>query len=290
MAMEDGIKFIEEIKNEILIDFNGNRWKFIQLFREKAKQKDYNKYGFDIDFSSGVYTVYYWFNFKSGTGLSVLKTYQFKLPRKKKYDDWAKELKLKDWIKETQNKIYKYKETQDRLYFLSSIFSWIDKLNPDHPITETMDVILFKRKIYLTWTKDNKVQTIELKLKVEELTLEKFYELARIKSKEFWDIEFNGTILLNNKKWKNRMGCYRVSTKTIELNHSNNIKMGVDQAYDTFLHELVHWYLHTTNQKYDDTDDRFIQECLEFNIALSDAPSAKKAYHNYCLKNNIKIK
>jgi len=66
--------------------------------------------------------------------------------------------------------------------------------------------------------------------------------------------------------WDNYGGFYCSDIKTIVLNNENNIKYTLRGVKRILLHELVHWRLHTTNQPWRDSDERFARELIRVGL------------------------
>lgn len=107
-------------------------------------------------------------------------------------------------------------------------------------------------------------------------------------ARKYWNRDFDGKVELVNQDWKRQMGCYvtcRDGRKLIRMSRVRNLRSSNEAVLGTLKHELVHWFLHTTNKNFDDESEEFVKECLRIQAPLSHAKSAQAALGVYMKKN-----
>lgn len=116
----------------------------------------------------------------------------------------------------------------------------------------------------------------------EEITKRDLYEEAKRFCQSSWGVHYTGGIeIIKRRRWRRLLGLYFSHNRTIRMCHVTMREVGKEVTFDALRHELVHWYLHTTNQPHSDTDFRFIEECLKLGVILSKAKNAQEAYQRY---------
>lgn len=181
-------------------------------------------------------------------------------------------------------------------YVLSSFRMWLKELGySNKDIVHIMNTChLFEGQKLLFRTLDNKLNCIDLipKVKVKvnmdpksNLNLEDLILFAKRKSFELWKRDFDIEILLVNTRWKRMKGCYVVNFKTgvnyIKMSKHRNSEFTESEVYDTLLHEMVHWHLHTSGKPFGDGDKEFVEEILRVGSSFSGTNKAKKAAELY---------
>lgn len=123
----------------------------------------------------------------------------------------------------------------------------------------------------------------------EKITLEQLYNFAIEKSHILWNRKFDGEIKLERRFYVDLLGTYCSDDRVIRMSEYCNAITPKEEVFDTLLHEMVHWHLHTTGENYNDEDTEFIEECLRVKCGLSKAPSAIRAYENYLRDEERKV-
>ncbi|WP_211338217.1 hypothetical protein [Brevibacillus gelatini] len=109
-----------------------------------------------------------------------------------------------------------------------------------------------------------------------EVTIEWLEKQAKQLTKKHWSINEIPTILLVTRQspltieckldWDNYAGYYCSDIKTVVLNNENNERYTLRHIKRILLHELCHWYLHTTGQPWRDSDERFARELIRVGL------------------------
>lgn len=102
-----------------------------------------------------------------------------------------------------------------------------------------------------------------------EATLEWLYKQAKQLVKKHWNIDQLPTIAIDLDRkldWEKAVGYYCSDIKTIVFNSQINKRRTLRAIKRTLLHELCHWYLHITGQKYSDSDERFARELIRVGL------------------------
>jgi hypothetical protein len=139
--------------------------------------------------------------------------------------------------------------------------------------------------------------------KVNEITLSELYAEASRLSLRWWGVEYDGSIEIVNRRWKRcrayiqikpvdiydysnvKNGDYRNGTEyTIKFSRHKNSERSREEIYDTLLHELVHWRLHSTGKRYRDDSREFVEECERVGASFSGTKSAQEAVKYYSKK------
>lgn len=112
-----------------------------------------------------------------------------------------------------------------------------------------------------------------------------YREYAKRIASEYWGVELTCPIVFVNRRWKRMNACFRLWHETgeceIRLNHWRHEELGFDEYLPTLKHELVHWYLWSIGEPFDDDDERFVQECLRIGASISGTKKAQKAFKAY---------
>ncbi|MFE6075644.1 SprT-like domain-containing protein [Paenibacillus sp. NPDC057886] len=66
--------------------------------------------------------------------------------------------------------------------------------------------------------------------------------------------------------WKRNVGYYCNDIETIVFSSQVNKRKSEREIKKILLHELVHWYLHTTGQRFRDSDERFARELIRVGL------------------------
>lgn len=111
-----------------------------------------------------------------------------------------------------------------------------------------------------------------------DLTLDELNTIANELCRKHWGVDFTGKVVLTNRNWKRRLGCYVPDGKLIRMSRKANGRRTKSDVEYVLVHELVHWRLHTTGQPYDDADPEFITECLRVGAPLSPTSEVRRVY------------
>lgn len=111
---------------------------------------------------------------------------------------------------------------------------------------------------------------------------------AKILVRRHWGLNHIPEIVIDLDRdsldWDNYVGYYCSDIETIAFNSYVNARRSEKAIKITLLHELVHWYLHTTGEKFSDSDERFARELIrvglgrKHNIDEQSVLAAKKAW------------
>ncbi|MFB5759011.1 SprT-like domain-containing protein [Paenibacillus medicaginis] len=103
-----------------------------------------------------------------------------------------------------------------------------------------------------------------------EVTLEWLNKQAKQLVKKHWNLNEIPTITIDLERkdlnWTTAVGYYCNDIKTIAFNSEVNKRRTEREIKRTLLHELCHWYLHTTGQKFRDSDERFAREMIRVGL------------------------
>lgn len=121
--------------------------------------------------------------------------------------------------------------------------------------------------------------------------------------KKYWGLNEIPNIRLEHRQslltieykldWDNYAGYYCSAIKTVVLNNENNARYTLRHIKRILLHELCHWYLHTTGQPWRDSDERFARELIRVGLgrrhnkdeqAVLAAKEAWKKKRNECFE------
>lgn len=271
-----------------IVQTEGTRDNFILQKRLKELNKLYPDSDneviiYDSWNTKGICNVYYGFP----SNPSSINLYTFKLGRINKKQTIKYILHLKEWedlfnqeVRDTDYSLYNIKD---------NIIEWVSKYKISN--NDIVSQFLNTLKIYEKYTgqiivsyKEFNNELIKIKPIIrlyEEVTLDELYEFAKNKSKLLWNREFTCRIEMINTYWKQQLGLYSTDNITIYFSNYKNSEQSKAQIFDTMLHEMVHWHLHTSGQNYSDEDFEFIEECQRVGCALSGDSKAQKAFYNY---------
>lgn len=112
--------------------------------------------------------------------------------------------------------------------------------------------------------------------------LQDLYDYAKEQAYRWWNREFDIQIVLTSANWRSWHGCYthyldNSRSPFIKMSSVVNARLSKQEVYDTLLHELVHWHLHTSGLPYRDTDEAFVRECLRVGASISGTKGARDA-------------
>jgi hypothetical protein len=228
-------------------------------------------------------TVYY--GFKNDN--KIIQAYEFKLGKLLKEVKIKNVLRLDEWEKSFNEEVRKTTLTLNDIK--KNIISWVSKYKNKNILEynqfiETLKVYRkYTDQIIILYQEFNKeifkiMPIVRLNDNVE---VKELYLFARQKSMELWNREFTCLIVMVKTFWKNQLGTYSPNKLTIHFSEYLNSAYSKEKILDTLLHEMVHWHLHTSGQKYDDEDFEFIAECIRIGCGLSLSSKAQKAFINY---------
>lgn len=114
------------------------------------------------------------------------------------------------------------------------------------------------------------------------MTLDELYAAANVFCRRNWGVDYTGTIELVNRKWKKWLACFiATDAGIIRMSSRVNSDLSSVRVLDNLHHELVHWWLWTLGQPFDDEDYEFVAECVRVGASLSGTKSAKAALIRY---------
>lgn len=121
--------------------------------------------------------------------------------------------------------------------------------------------------------------------------LQELYDYAIEQAYRWWNREFDIQIILTSANWRSMMGCYmhyldNSRSPFIKMSSVVNARQSLKETFDTLLHEMVHWHLHTSGLPYGDSDEVFIRECLRVGAPISGTNVARKALRKVLSINN----
>lgn len=223
---------------------------------------------------------------KTVVDCELWKPYTFKKPIKKNESQIYRQLKIDDWFSNFKNYIFEESQELSSDYFKNDLKEYFEIVKPcctEHVniFLDNVKFVLANSQLLMVWNEEEKLYSKKTYINRSNVSKKELYEHAKKKAKEYWNRDFDQEIKLVNKRWKTLLGLYYSSTKHIELSKLVNNTRKKEDILKTLEHELVHWHLHTSNENFRDVDFRFIEECLKFNIKLSGAKSAQKAYQKY---------
>ncbi|MDY8021139.1 ImmA/IrrE family metallo-endopeptidase [Paenibacillus polymyxa] len=103
-----------------------------------------------------------------------------------------------------------------------------------------------------------------------EVTLEWLNKQAKQLVKNHWGLNEIPRIAIDlereNLDWTKAVGYYCNDIETIAFSSEVNKRRTERAIRRTLLHELCHWYLHTTGQKFRDSDERFARELIRVGL------------------------
>ncbi|OME55500.1 hypothetical protein BSK59_13570 [Paenibacillus odorifer] len=228
------------------------------------------------------------------TDPAAIDTYEFKLGKVKKEETISNVLKLNMWEERFNNTIRDGKPTLE--YIKSDILIWVNESKNNKykkQFIETLNVFYkYTGQIIVLYKEFNgELKRIKPIYKINAgISLEELYTYAKYKSEEFWCREFTGKIMFVKTYWNRQLGVFFPDSETIKFSEYMNGTQTKEKIFDTLVHELVHWHLHTSGKKYRDEDFEFIEECLRVGCGLSDAAGAQRAYRDYCVSLNLSNK
>jgi len=274
---------IDSIVNELRDSGVRNEYLLMKKAEQAMKDSDYI-YGGLVKMRNNIQLFY-----SPKTDFQNINKAEFKLGRLKKEMSIKKQFQLDQYFMNFEQTI------RDKYIYLDEL----KKHLIDHALGFNVKPELLKRfeetlKVYSDYKKQIVFQYNELNGEVvkyrpiirlhEKLTLEQLYDFATEKSHTLWNREFDGEIKLERRFYVDLLGTYCSENKVIRMSEYSNATLPKEKVFDTLLHELVHWHLHTTGEPYDDEDERFIEECLRVGCGLSYSNSAQRAYDNYLSK------
>lgn len=99
---------------------------------------------------------------------------------------------------------------------------------------------------------------------------------AKILVRKHWGLNHIPEIVIDLDRdsldWDNYVGYYCSDIETIVFSSQVNARKTERAIKRTLLHELVHWYLHTTGQKFLDSDARFARELIRVGLGRRHNP------------------
>lgn len=102
------------------------------------------------------------------------------------------------------------------------------------------------------------------------VTVEWLNKHAKILVKRHWGLLEIPKVVIDLERdgfdWENYVGYYCNDIETIVFNSEVNATRSEKAIKSTLLHELVHWYLHTTGEKFRDSDERFARELIRVGL------------------------
>lgn len=118
------------------------------------------------------------------------------------------------------------------------------------------------------------------------MNLEELQTAANELCQEHWNINYTGEIKLVSQDWKWKNAHFETMKsnpdhQVIVMSKKKNKRRTRGQILGSLLHELVHWRLWSLNVPFDDTDDEFIEECINVCAPFSKTQSAQKALKQY---------
>lgn len=128
--------------------------------------------------------------------------------------------------------------------------------------------------------------------KEERLFEEEYYRsMAEQYAREYWGVELTCPIEFVNRDWRSMRGCFRVYHETgdhkIVMSHKVNQRRGTGPTLETLKHELVHWYLWSIGEPFDDDDPGFVRECIRIGASISGTKKAQAALERYCAEMEV---
>jgi|GEM_PF-5102969 len=222
--------------------------------------------------------------------LGSIGTYEFKLGKIKKEETISGVLKLKAWENQFNKTIHKQKPNLAMIK--EDILNWTKKSKNEKHKKQFLNTLSVHYKYtgqIIVFYKEFNGEAKKIKpiyKMFEDVSVEELYTYAKTKSKEFWNREFTGTIKYVKTFWNNQLGVYFPEFETIRFSEYMNGTQSKEKIFDTLIHELVHWHLHTSGSKYADEDFEFIEECLRVGCGLSNAAGAQRAYREYLNSKN----
>lgn len=108
---------------------------------------------------------------------------------------------------------------------------------------------------------------------------------------EYWGVELTCPIVFVNREWKRRNASFHFNRETkeceIRMNHRRHEELGFDGYLPVLKHELVHWYLWSIGEPFDDDDEEFIRECMRIGANISGTKKAQEALKAYEAKERM---
>lgn len=198
---------------------------------------------------------------------------------------YTKQFKLKQWEEYFNNKIH---PPDHQVNFYDEFKEWIkmndfNKEDFDKFYENVKLVKGYNGQYFLRYTETNG-RVIEIRPIFRYypiISLEQLYDYAKKKSLEFWDREFTGKIELSKRYYTTCNGLYYPYQETIRMSEHMNAVYPNEYTYDTLLHELIHWHLHTSGQPFNDSDYEFFIECKKRNVGLAEGLKWDILYNKY---------
>lgn len=190
---------------------------------------------------------------------------------------FERRLRLKEYVKERIEGTYSDVVTVKRTFR-----EWVSGL--DFTYEEVAYIIdhysVGDNFLFVRWVDEKTAVSIKWVCRLNTLTLEDLETRAREYARLFWGREFDIPIVVVDRYWKRWYGVYIVEYgKPVSITFSQKRMYGMTESmvYDTLLHELVHWHLHTSGRPFDDRDEEFILECRRVGATLSGSKYARDA-------------
>lgn len=103
-----------------------------------------------------------------------------------------------------------------------------------------------------------------------DVSLDWLNKNAKMLVRKHWKLEHIPKIVIDMERedldWSNAIGYYCNDIETIVFNSQINRRKSEREIRAILLHELVHWYLHTTGQRFRDSDERFARELIRVGL------------------------
>ncbi|ALS22228.1 SprT-like protein [Paenibacillus naphthalenovorans] len=277
------LEYLEKLSNIIQKDGLRDPWIIQDRLKQLNRQDDTDVVVFDSYNEKGKCIVYYGVK----PDLSVIYAYEFKLGKVLKEYKIENILELDKW-KQNFDSVIRYSMiTLDDIK--NDVLQWVEKYKTRQSraykqFIDTLKVYRHYTGQIIVYYKEMNGENKKLKpivRKYKSISLDDLIEFGKKKSKELWNREFTCKVVFVKAYWNSQLGVYYPHKETIAFSEYMCATMTEDQIYDTMLHEMVHWHLHTSGRNYHDEDFEFIEECLKVGCGLSQSNSARKAYIQY---------